>query len=124
LNGDVVNLFNVAFGDINGQIEVQTFNVSEHGTPLGMFAQRKLVLHAVVHELVEGSYDVRVRLQVNPLLNILLLPNLLNHKLLSEVFVVHHKTLQGKHVLNHGLSAQNPLSNLEKRLLHFVSSLC
>jgi len=100
LNGDVVNLFNVAFGDVYGQIQVQTFDVGEHRAALGMFAHRKLVFHAVVHELVKSSYDVRVSLQIYPLLNVLLLPNLLNHKLLSEVFVVHHKTLQRKHVLN------------------------
>ena len=91
LDCHVVNVLDVRPRHINRQIQIQSLDVLEDAAAVMRLDHGEVAAADFLPETVEGSRDVRVRLQVDPPRDVLRVRYLANDKLLTEVLMIDHE---------------------------------
>ena len=88
LDRHIIDVLDVGAGHIDAKVEIQTLDVLEDIAIVIVLNHRKMCLILIISETVERSYDVGMRLKIDPAGDIFIIGNLADHELLSEVLVV------------------------------------
>ena len=100
LDCHVVDVLDVRPRHINRQIQIESLDVLEDAPAVMGLDHREVAAADFFPETVEGGRDVRVRLQVDPPRNVLLVRDLANDKLLSEVLMVDYEGVLAQDMFN------------------------
>lgn len=92
LDCHIVDELDVGARHINPQVQILPLNVLKHVATFVCLDHGKVGTAHFVSETVEGSCDVRVRLQVDPPADVLVLRDLSDNELLAEVFMVYDES--------------------------------
>ena len=88
LDRHIIDVLDVGAGHIDAKVEIQTLDVLEDIAIIIVLNHGKMRLIVIISETVERSYDVGMRLKIDPAGDIFIIGNLADHELLSEVLVV------------------------------------
>ena len=95
LDCHVVNVLDVRPRHIDRQIKIESFDVLEDAAAVMGLDHGEVAATDFFPETVEGGRDVRVRLQVDPLRDVLRILDLANDKLLTKVLVIDNEGVLG-----------------------------
>ena len=90
LDSNIVDGLDVAAGHIDSQVKVQTLDILEDVAAIVRFHHWKVAAAYFLPETVESCDDICMCLQVDPLSDVLIVGDLANDKLLSEVLMVNN----------------------------------
>ena len=88
LDRHIIDVLDVGAWHIDAKVEIQTLDVLEDIAIVIVLNHGKMCLIVIISETVERSYDVGMRLKIDPASDIFIIGNLADHELLSEVLVV------------------------------------
>ena len=100
LNDHIVDGLDVRPRHINRKVQVLSLDVAEDVASIVVFGHREVSTAVVVSKTVEGRYNIRMSLQVDPLCYVLIVGDLTDDELLSEVLVVHDVGRITDHMFN------------------------
>lgn len=89
LNDAVIDRLHVLHRYLQCQIESQTLNIRVHEALISELSQLKLL--SFIEKGIQACNDISVRWQVNPTLQVFVIPNALQRELLLEVVVEYHE---------------------------------
>ena len=100
LDRHIIDVLDVGAGHIDAKVEIQTLDVLEDIAIIIVLDHGKMCLTVIISETVERSYNVGMRLKIDPASDIFIIGYLADHELLSEVLVVDDEGRVTDHMLD------------------------
>ena len=100
LNRYIENVLDVAPRHINRQVQIKSLDVLEDASTIVGLDHGKMTLSRLFNETVKRSYNIRMRLKVDPFGDVFLVRYLSNDKLLAKILMVDYKRRVAHHVLD------------------------
>lgn len=100
LDHHIVNSFYISTWHIDRQIQVLPLDVVKNVASISVLNHGEMGLTAHICETVEGRDDIGVRLQIDPLGDVLVVRSLSHDEFLAEVFVVDNVGRIAYHMFN------------------------